>query len=220
VFDLERFAVAQDEKDLVFTFQTCGPIANVWGSGINLSLQTFDIYIDVDPGTGRGARRLLEGRNAALPEGYGWDYAVWVEGWHQKVLRPDQAGRPVELPGTPVKVIVNAAKRTVVVRVARQLFGNDPDPASWSYVGLLLSQEGYPSAGVRRVRDVKPEAEQWRIGGGPTDTNHTRILDVAWPPGQKPTQEEFLGDYPPSQQKNLDLLGPDELPSVPMVRAP
>ncbi len=71
VFDIERFTVAQNDQNLVLQFTVRGPIANPWGSGIGLSVQTFDVYIDADPGAGTGARKLLEGRNAALAPGNG-----------------------------------------------------------------------------------------------------------------------------------------------------
>ena len=218
VFDIDTFTVSHDEKSLIFKFQLHGPVNNVWGSGIGLSLQTFDIYVDTDPGAGSGARLLLEGRNAALEPGNGWEYAIWVEGWHQKVLTPDEEGKPVEMSGTPVKVIVDAPKRQVTLRVAKSIFGQGIDPTAWAYVGVLLSQDGFPSAGVRRVRDVKPQAEQWRIGGGPADTNHTRIMDVAWPEGATPTQEEFLSDYPPSQEKSMGVLTPDDFAQLPLLK--
>ncbi len=50
VFDIERFAVSQNDQNLVLQFTVAGPIANPWNSGIGLSVQTFDVYIDVDPG--------------------------------------------------------------------------------------------------------------------------------------------------------------------------
>lgn len=51
---------------------------------------------------------------------------------------------------------------------------------------------------------------QWRIGGGPLDTNHTRIMDLAWPGENNPGQEEILSTYSPSRQSNLDLLPIDD----------
>ncbi|MGC9025861.1 MAG: glucodextranase DOMON-like domain-containing protein, partial [Chloroflexia bacterium] len=89
----------------------------------------------------------------------------------------------------------------------------------WRYLAVVLGQEGYPSSGVWRVRDVEPQAAQWRFGGGPADTNHTRIIDVAWPAGRSPSQEEMLARYTPSQETNLDLLGPDDFALLPMVEA-
>jgi alpha-amylase/alpha-mannosidase (GH57 family) len=217
VFDLKRFSAGVDGSDLVFRFQVEGPINNVWGSGIGLSVQTFDVYLDTDPGAGTGARLMLEGRNAALEEGNGWDHAIWVEGWAQKVLQPGESGAPMEMSGENVKVIVDPAQRTVTLRVPLALFGEGGDPTTWGYAAALLSQEGFPSPGVRRVRDVLPQAEQWRIGGGPNDTNHTRILDLAWPADATPTQAQILSTYPSSQETNTGALSPDDFARLPML---
>jgi hypothetical protein len=51
------------------------------------------------------------------------------------------------------------------------------------------------------------------------DTNHTRIMDVAWPAGRSPAQEDFLGSYPASQEKNMDLLKPEDFAQVPVQTA-
>ncbi len=216
VFDLKRFSVGVDRSNLVMKFGVNGPINNVWGSGIGLSVQTFDVYLDTDPGTGTGARLLLGGRNAALEAGNGWDYAVWVEGWNQKVLRPDESGAPVEMSGENVKVIVDPAQRAVTLRVPLALFDEGADPMTWGYAAALLSQEGFPAPGVRRVRDVLPQAEQWRIGGGPDDTNHTRIMDLVWPAGASPGQSEILGTHPPSQA-GVGSLSPDDFAQIPLL---
>ncbi|HSJ59532.1 MAG TPA: glucodextranase DOMON-like domain-containing protein, partial [Anaerolineae bacterium] len=93
----------------------------------------------------------------------------------------------------------------------------DLAPATWGYLGVVMSQEGYPASGVWRIRDVEPAAQQWRMGGAPADTTHTRIIDVAYPEGFTPTQEEALSAYPPSQETDMDALGPDDLAQLEMV---
>jgi alpha-amylase/alpha-mannosidase (GH57 family) len=216
VFDLKSFTVAYDEKNLVFKFAFYGPIPNPWGSPNNLALQTLDVYVDKDPGAGTGARLLLPGRNAALEAGNGWDVAVWAEGWTPQILAPDpQSGAPKQVTGVSFKVIVDPAARTVTLRVPRSAFG-EGDPAAWAYVAAVLSQEGFPSTGVWRVRDVLAQAQQWRFGGGPDDTNHTRIIDLAWV--GTPAQEEILSRYP-SSQADIATLGPDDFPQIPLLRA-
>ena len=221
VYDAERFSVGVDGDDFVFRFDLFGPINNPWGSGINLSVQTFDIYIDFDPGAETGALKLLEGRNAALDEGVGWDMAVWVEGWHQKIFVPDEEGVPREVSGDNVVGIVDP-KGSITIRVnaaAIPILGATSDgpwkmdPTEFGYAAAILSQEGFPSPGVRRVRDVEPVADQWRIGGGPTDaTNHTRILDLIWA-GE---QAGLLADYPPSTTPAGDL-GPESFARIPLM---
>ena len=104
------------------------------------------------------------------------------------------------------------------LRVPLALFGDGADPTSWGYLAALLSQDGFPSAGVRRVRDALPQAEQWRIGGAPGDINHTRIMDLAWPTGKTPTQEEMLSNYPAVEAGSVGALGPDDFVQVLMVK--
>jgi hypothetical protein len=72
---------------------------------------------------------------------------------------------------------------------------------------MVLSQEGYPSGGVMRVRDVNQNAEQYRFGGGPADTNHTRVIDLVWP--EAGVQESWLSTYIPSQAAQTDLTVTD-----------
>ncbi|MEE8441992.1 MAG: glucodextranase DOMON-like domain-containing protein [Spirochaetia bacterium] len=202
-YDIESFSVAHNERNLVFTFKVGAQIGNPWGSAIGLSVQTFDIYIDVDPGAGTGASELLEGRNARLQAGDGWDLAVWVEGWSQKILVPNAEGNPVELPGNPVRAIVDGANGTITILVPKSAIaeaaGIQADslaPESWAYAGMVLSQEGFPSAGVRRVRDVNPTSSQWRLGGGSGERADTRILDIAIPADEAVSQEDALSGGP------------------------
>lgn len=225
VYDVAAFRAGVDRDEFVFRFDLNGPINNPWGSGINLSVQTFDIYVDVDPGAGTGARTLLEGRNAALPAGNGWDLAVWVEGWNQKLLVPDESGTPREVSGDNVTAIVDPNGR-ITVRVAAAAVpalgaagaggpeGWALDPTGFGYVAAVLSQEGFPSPGVRRVRDVEATASQWRVGGSPNDTNHTRILDLV----MAGDQTAVLAGYSPSQQP-VGGLGPDDFAQVPLLFA-
>jgi carbohydrate-binding DOMON domain-containing protein len=194
-YDLKSFSVALDDKNLVFKFSFNGPIPNPWGSGNNLAIQTLDVYVDKDPGAGTGARLLLPGRNASLEEGNGWDYAVWAEGWTPQFIAPDaKTLEPKQVIGVDFKIIVDPANRTVTLRVPRSAFG-EGDPTQWGYVAAVLGQEGYPATGVWRVRDVNTSSEQWRFGGAPDDTNHTRIIDLAWPDSETPTQEDMLSEY-------------------------
>lgn len=215
-FDITRFTVSDGGSNYVFTFRVNGAINNPWGSGIGLSLQTFDVYIDIDPGAGTGARSLLEGRNAVTRPEDGWEYAIWVEGWNRKVFVPNEAGRPVELPGSPT-VLVDQASREVSVLVPKSTLAAGTPPERWGFIAAVLSQEGYPSAGVRRVRDVKPEAEQWKIGGGTGSVNDTRILDLAW--DGEPAQESLLANPAPGGSGGADRLPFEAFAAVPFVTA-
>jgi len=117
------------------------------------------------------------------------------------------------------QLIVDPSANTVTLRVPRSVLGDRFDPKGAGYVGVVMSQDGFPSAGVWRVRDVEAEAAQWKAGGAPANTNHTRLLDVAWPVDAKPVQFDFLSRYPASKETNMDKLGPDDFPQIPLLRA-
>ena len=211
-YDLKTFTVSHDEKRMIFKFEFHGPVPNPWGSPNNLSIQSLDIYVDTDPGEGTGARLFLPGRNAALESGNGWEIALWAEGWTPQVLVPDpDTLEPKTLNNVDFKIIVDPASSMVTLRVPLEIFG-EGDPETWGYAAAVLGQEGYPSTGVWRVRDVNPIEEQWRFGGAPEDVNHTRIIDLAFAGDQK----DILSFYPGSKV-NIQDLGDDDFPQIPLM---
>jgi alpha-amylase/alpha-mannosidase (GH57 family) len=217
-YDIKNFSIAVDDKSMVFKFVFNGPVPNPWGSGNNLAIQTLDVYVDKDPGSGTGARLLLPGRNAALEQGDGWEYAVWAEGWTPQIIAPDPVSlEPKQVTGADFKIVVDPANSMVTLRVPRITFG-EGDPAKWGYAAAVLGQEGYPSLGVWRVRDVHQTAEQWKFGGAPDDANHTRIIDLAWPDGQSSTQEEMLSTYTGSKSDPGTLM-PEDFAQLKLLRA-
>ncbi len=93
------------------------------------------------------------------------------------------------------------------------------DPAGWRYLGVVLGQEGFPASGVWRVRDVNVTAEQWRFGGAPANsTTHTRIVDVAYPAGFTPSQEDALSSFTAQNTPagQFDVLSPDDFAQLPL----
>jgi carbohydrate-binding DOMON domain-containing protein len=212
-YDLTNFTVGTSGDDLVFTFEVLAPIQNPWNSPRGFSIQTFDVYVDTDPGAGTGARLLLPGRNAALEADQGWEYALTLEGWDPALYVAAADGTSEETKPT-FRVAVNGDKGQVIARLPRALFG-DGEPARWGYAVAVLSQEGFPSSGVRRVRDVQPAAEQFRIGGGTGGVNETRIMDALFPDAG--VQEDLLTDRPDVGGASLDDLGPDDFGFVPLV---
>jgi alpha-amylase/alpha-mannosidase (GH57 family) len=219
VFDITSFSVGYDDTNIVFRLTLGGPLENPWGSPSGVAVQTVDIYIDQD-GPGSGERLLLPGRNAALTADYAWDYALWVEGWTPGVYVPRDVVYPRDEAPTQVDaemfVIADPGQSKITVKVPKAVLGAEPE--SWAYAAVVLGQEGFPTSGVWRVRDVAEEAAQWRFGGAPADTrNHTRIIDLAWPADATPTQEQMLGHYPPSQE-TAGQLGPDDFAQVEMLQ--
>ena len=113
------------------------------------------------------------------------------------------------------RILVDPGARTVTLRVPRDLLAGDP--SQWGYVVAVMGQEGYPSAGVWRIRDVEERAAQWRFGGAPADTNHTRIIDLIWPEGVEYTQEDMLSIYP-SSTADPGSLTANDFAQIPLLR--
>ncbi len=204
-FDITNFQVGTDEQNIVFRFTMLGPVDNVWDSPNGVSLQTFDIYIDQD-GSDSGGRAFLPGRNLSAAAGTGWEYAITVEGWESKIFTPGAEG-PTEIAGpADFQVITDAGQRKVTIRVPKSIIGDAPE--TWRYAAMVMSQEGFPSGGVLRVRDVSRSAEQWRIGGAPAgSTNHTRVMDLVWPEAGR--QEAWLSDFTPTTTAQGSLTADD-----------
>ena len=218
VFDVKFFEVAYDATSLIFTTALFGMIENGWGSPNGFSVQTIDIYIDKDPGNGTGTRMLLPGRNAALAAENGWEYSIWVEGWNPQVVIPDAVTlEPKEYSeaSSAMKIFVDPGRNAIIVRVPLEILG-EGDPANWGYAAVILGQEGYPAAGIWRVRDVNQQSEQYRFGGAALDNNHTRIIDMVWPADGTPNQQEILGNYP-SSAKAVDILSVDDFAIIPLM---
>ncbi len=221
VFDLEdvKLFLDADNQALAARFDVVGPVDNPWGSPNGLALQTFDLYIDVDPGQDTGCKGLYKGRNARLADGFGWEFMFTAEGWEPGMF-VCQDGKAVKASGE-MRIIVTDPKQGVVdVRVPLSAIPGDFDPARAGWLALALSQEGAGGDASKRgrVRDVTPAGGQWVFGGAPDDTNHTRIIDAALPEGVEPSQEAGLSDYVPSQE-DFSTLPPDAFGQLPMVVA-
>ena len=215
-FDLTFFDLSSDGANYYFTFGIKAAIANGWGSPSGFSVQTIDVYIDKDPGSGTGARMLFPGRNAALSAENGWDIGLWLEGWTPQVVVLDADGLPVNFTEatSAMKVYVDNSQNAIVASVPVEYFG-EGEPQSWAFAVAMLGQEGYPAAGVWRVRDVNQKAEGYRFGGSPADNNHTRIIDLIIPAGAEIDQLTALSNYP-SSAAPVDGKGPDDFAIVPM----
>jgi hypothetical protein len=210
-YDLETFSVGTEGEELVITYDMVAPVLNPWGSPRDLSIQTFDLYIDTDPGEGTGARELIDGRNASLGSDSGWEFGVTVEGWEPAIYVASADGAVEEtLPS--FEVVVFGGEGRVVVRIPLSLLGGG-DPTTWGYAAVVMSQEGFPSSGVRRIRDVEGAAQQFRLGGAPNDANHTRIIDVAWAVAGE--QESLLSAY--SSATSLEGLTADDFGTIPLL---
>lgn len=204
-FDITAFQVGYDDNNVVFRFTLRGPIDNVWDSPNGISVQTFDVYVDKD-GAAAGGDALLPGRNVALSDAYRWDYAITVEGWTSGIYVPGDEGPEQVASASEFAVLSDPGQRKVTIRVPKSILGDDPE--NWQYAAMIMGQEGFPSGGVMRVRDVNVDNEQWRFGGAPEGTtNHTRVIDLVWPEAGQ--QEAWLSDFAPSDAIQAELTAVD-----------
>jgi hypothetical protein len=136
-YDLAGFTVGESGDDLVFVFDVLAPVLNPWDSPNGLSIQTFDVYIDTDPGTANEARRFLPGGTASWESASGWDRALTIEGWFPAlyVAKPDGSVSETE---PKFKIFDLSDKGPVTARTPKSLFG-DGDPAEWKYAVALMS---------------------------------------------------------------------------------
>ena len=190
VFDLTEFVLGETDTEVVFGFTLAAPVSNPWNSASGLSVQTFDVYLDLDADPTTGASGLLPGRDAVLADG-GWDAAVTIEGWASAVFTVAADGSLLET--TPaLSIAVLGDQGTVTVRVPKAALP-EVDFADATFGVAVLGQEGFPSAGVRRVRDVAVTAAQWQLGGAPAGGGHSRIVD--WLHPDAGVQEAALSDH-------------------------
>jgi hypothetical protein len=215
-YDLSAFSVGLSGEEIVFDFTVASPITNPWDSPVGLSVQTFDVYVDIDPGSGTGARTMLDGRNAAVVASDGWERALTVEGWESALFTATDDDDIDETQPT-MKILVFGDRGRVVVRMARELFPVG-DPSTWGYAVAVMSQEGFPSSGVRRIRDVEMSAQQWRIGGGDGSLNGTRILDLLWP--AEGEQELMLTPAVPITSGDPNEFLPDDFGQTKVLNLP
>jgi alpha-amylase/alpha-mannosidase (GH57 family) len=217
-YDLRSFEVAEDGENVLFKFTFSGNLNNSWGAPNGMGIHTLDVYIDQDGVAGSGARLLLPGRNAAVAAEDAWDVAIWAEGWTPGIFVPGPEG-PEQAQGT-LTITSDPAQKKILVRAPKTVLaaaGRGGSPADWRYLAVVTGQEGFPASGVWRIRDVNATAEQWRFGGAPADTNHTRIIDVAL--GVGADQFALLSDYDPSQASNMDELAAEDFAILPLTGA-
>lgn len=210
-YDATQFVVGYDDENVIFQITLRGKLVNDWNSPNGMGILSLDVYIDAD-GPTNGRRLLLPGRNVALTSDYAWDYAIFAEGWESAIYEPIEGGIGI-LTNTEFEIATNPTAQQVTIRVPRGLVSGNP--AEWDYLVTLASQDGFPSTGVLRIRDVLPVGERWKIGGGIQATNTPRVLDVILP--SDVNQAEVLSQFAPSQA-NVDELTPDDFAQVPMLQ--
>lgn len=191
-FDLRRFAVYRDGDEVRLEVTLGAPIRRPASAPDGLAngiwVQNVDVYVDSEPGAGRGSSAGIPGRRIAFAGGRTWETAVVLtpqpEAFRAALAKAmGQAAARVFVPG-PLEV----RGSTIVARVPAAALGGLPrDDWGWSVQvsGARWVRPSAPGADDPEafVLPVLPVAGDLAFGGAPTGEVHPRIVDVLLPPG-------------------------------------
>ena len=188
-------------------------LTNPWSAPGGFSLQTIDLYVDANPGTGAGAAKLLPGRLAATVDGSQWDYAATLNGWDVRHFSADVAGTVTELT-TPIEVAVMADRRKLLVTVDRASLPPG-DPGEWQFTAVVLANQAIPTLGIHELRPLAASPDRFNLGGGTIAINDPMIMDLLHP--ESGAQEAAL--VPPREVLTGDpeTIGPESLARIPFI---
>ena len=180
---------------------------------------------------GRGRRaQAVAGPQRQPADGQGWEFALWAEGWTPGLFGPPAEGspepqqtgrrrhadhpqRPRPAPDHPPRAQADPG-RPVGRRRGRA--GSGRLAATWAWCWARRASRPAACGGCATST---PQAEQWRFGGAPANsTTHTRIVDVAYPAGFTPSQEDALSGFTPQNipASQFDALSPDDFAQLPL----
>jgi carbohydrate-binding DOMON domain-containing protein len=198
IFDLRRFEMRREGKDLVFELTFDSPLIpptdlrNRSATPIELNngvyVENIDIYLNHKPG---GATQTIPGRNVRFEERDGWDSCVVITPQPYLVRSLLEDFRPGGRVIVPVGV--RSRGRVVTARIPVEDIG-EPD-ISWGVQVLItgalwennfevvdrLMDEDVPNAFTMPVTTV-PETEAF--GGGELTRFHPYVIDLLAPEGR------------------------------------
>ena len=158
-YDLTNFEIGIEGDDAVVTFDVAArpePMGSPRGCRHRHSISNR-----LRSRRGDREQDTPSGRNAALPEGYGWEQALTVEGWEPALYLASRTGAAEET--RPFEVTVFSEEGRVVARLPAN--SSRRRPGIVGLHGRLAQPGGFPSPGVRQVRDVGGAAaipDRWR----------------------------------------------------------
>lgn len=208
-FDIVRFRVLEEERDLIFRFTLDKRIRNPWGAPHDMSVQAFDVYLDTKPGghTDLIFDQTIPGNLEENPDGTlnavfdpedGWEFAMRCQGWEAALFTTPsglQGNKRVDISD----IEVDAPNGVVTCRVEKSLVGTPT--GNWKVTAFSFGIDW----GNARVVDAQPS--EWHFGGGADDKSDPNIIDLIVPPDS--AQEEVL-DF----QEHSPVI----LPMIPLVQ--
>lgn len=198
-FDIERFTVARDEKEVVFKVKLA-ELSNPLNGRGGFSLQQIDIYIDLNNRPGAGSRFLLPGRNAYVKSSDAWEFALSANGWRSVLYKLDSLGNPQK--ACDIKSEVDEEENTVTIFLPRDIVRGNPD--NWGYVPLVMTYDVEGDGSAWDIGEVREEPDEFHFGGGINRYLSPNIIDVVLPYGED--QQAVLGAHKSREAIEISAL--------------
>jgi len=109
--------------------------------------------------------------NISFAENFKWDVALQIEGWESKVYKVS-SGEINATNAADLGVEIKAQKGRQASSSGYTEGRSRELTAESKMMVMVAGQDGY---GTNRIRQVTPEAQQWRFGGGMKKGQHQQL---------------------------------------------
>lgn len=183
-FDLTKFEVKADGKNVKFSVTVKAQLGDPWGMGVGFATQMIFIYIDTDGKPGSGHTDGLAGLNVQFDPKCAWDKVV--------ILSPQKKARVTSEAKTKAAKVIDdivvpnrttGAGKKITGKVKLEDLGGG-DPSKWGYQVLMQSNEGFPTKTDLLTRRVNEFEGQHRFGGGSDYECDPHAIDILVAPAK------------------------------------
>ena len=177
-FDLTKFEVKADGKNVKFSVTVKAQLDDPWGMGVGFATQMIFIFIDTDGKPGSGHTDGLAGLNIQFDPKCAWDKVV--------ILSPQKKARITSEAKTKAAKVIDdivvpnrttGAGKKINGKVKLEALGGG-DPSKWGYQVLMQSNEGFPTKTDLLTRRVNEFEGQHRFGGGNDADCDPHVVDI------------------------------------------
>jgi carbohydrate-binding DOMON domain-containing protein len=178
-FDITRFTVSADEKNVFFKLQFANLSNPGWHPEYGFQLTYVAIAIDKDGKPHSGQTVVGMNSNYVLENKDAFEQIIFVGGGIRLV---DAKGKiiaeHIPLAGDEKNPLGNVLTKTIEFSLPIEHLGKASD--QWRYTVLVGCQDDHGGAGIGEFRSVGSEAGEW-IGGGKSNPNLPNVYDVIQP---------------------------------------
>jgi carbohydrate-binding DOMON domain-containing protein len=178
-FDITDFTVTKKGDKVDFDVTVNSPLEDPWGMKTGFSTQMIFIYIDTEPGEGKGFTDSAPGLNVKFAPSDAWDKLVIVSPQPPGTVKTEVSQKmPAGEQGAViVPNRIKGAGRTISTTVDLAALGGG-DPSQWGYQVVMQSNEGFPDKADLLTRKVNEYEGQHRFGGGTDSDCDPHAIDI------------------------------------------